>query len=92
MYSSRLIITIGIWATTNRQRKPYVIPTIFVHLNIWYPSHGDLAEDVKEYMQLSLGNYVNSTKIIEMVSTLLGMNVTTNTISVAKKQYTNKIL
>ena len=59
------------------------------HLSYTYK---ELSQDIKAFIQQSIENNNNGTIIIHMVSSMFGINITENTIKVARREYANNIL
>ena len=55
-------------------------------------NYGDLPTNIKSYIRDSIGNYVPGPNIVNMVSTLFGVNLTSTAIGTARKEYTTQIL
>ena len=55
-------------------------------------SYKELSQEVKSNLKQSIENHNNGTTMIHMVSTMFGINISDNTIKVARRKYADQIL
>ena len=54
-------------------------------------NYGDLSPGIRKYVHDALSNHIDGPSIVQMVFSQYGVNITLNTIKVARKEYINKI-